>query len=264
MKLTQENTTHLLSVIRATTKEDGVGEATPSGLAWRAGMGGVSVTIHNEGGGSRAQVSVGRSSALALAGLLGVISGSIMAGVPETLTLGVFIGSVAGGVGTALGVGAALTRSAKKSVARVMDTISHTMAEMGEWPGVPSGASEDSGSEDTPSAVSTEAVRKIERLKALEDSRGAVGPRVTFRRISYATFLGVSLVSLLPTALRFFPTDYPLPWIIVGGLGGLFARTVFWILRGIRERKRIDAEIEALKGPTQGPLGELTTETEAS
>ena len=46
--------------------------------------------------------------------------------------------------------------------------------------------------------------------------------------------------------------------------GGLFARTVFRIFRGIRERKKIDAEIEALKGPTQGPLGELTTETEAS
>jgi hypothetical protein len=250
--LTPEKTTHLLSVIRATTKGDGVGEATPSGLRWKAGTGGVSVAVRNEGGGSRVQVSVGRWFSLSLAGTLGVIGGSVMAGLLEPITLGVFLGSVAGGLGVAVGAGVAFSRSAKVSVARVMNTVSRTMTEMGEWEGGYGGALEDPGPEDPPGRNSTEVARNVERLEALEDSRRTMGLPVTVRRLTVATVMGASLASLLPTALRFYPTEYPLPWIIVGGLGWALARTLSRLFRGIRERKRLDGEIEALIESMEG------------
>jgi len=259
MPLTHEASTHLLSVIRASTGEEGVGEATFSGLDWTAGFKVVSVTLRNEGGGSRAQVTASRAFGWAMAGTLGVVGGSIMAGVLEPITFGVFMGSVAGGLGVALGVGAAYTRGAKKRVATLMDRIHRTMERMGEWPEVFAEAEKDSGAGDSPSGKAAEAARSIERLEALQDRREAMGPRVTLRRFTYAIAIGASLVSILPTALQFFPTEYPLPWIVVGGLGWIFTRTVRRLLRGIREQEVLDREIETRLGSADGPVGELTS-----
>jgi hypothetical protein len=92
------------------------------------------VTVHQEGGGSRVQVSVNPSRALALAGWLGVFSGWILVGSFEPNTLGVLGGCIAGGLGVALGVWAGVTQKAMKRADALMDTIGRTMAERGEFP----------------------------------------------------------------------------------------------------------------------------------
>jgi len=260
MPLTQERSTHLLSVIRATMGEEGVGEATSSGLDWAAGLGVTSVSLQNEGSGTRAQVTAGRAFGWALAGSLGVVSGSVMAGLLEPITFGVFLGSAAGGIVVALGAGTVYARGAKKRVARLMDRIHNTMERMGAWPEVAAEAEGDAVERDELRRRMAESARNIERLEALQDRRDALGGRVTLRRLTYATAVGASLVSILPIALRFFPTDYPLPWIVVGVLGWIFTRTVRRLFRGIRETKELDREIEARLGSTDGPVGELTTD----
>lgn len=262
--LTHEKSTHLLSVIRASLGEEGVGEATSSGLDWTAAYNLVSVTIQNEGGGSRALVTAGRGFGWAMSGILGVVSGSIMAGVLEPITFGVFMGSVVGGLGVALGVGAVHARGAKKRVARLMDRIHRTMERMGEWPEVASKFERNSSRGDGPGGNVVKAARNIELLEALQDRREAMGPRVTLRRFTYALALGASLVSVLPTALQFFPTEYPLPWIVVGGFGWAFSRTVRRLLRGIRERKVLDREIQARLASTDRPMVEISSDMGSS
>jgi len=195
-----------------------------------------------------------------MSGILGVVSGSIIAGVLEPITFGVFLGSLAGGLGVALGVGAAHARGAKKRVAKLMDRIHRTMERMGEWPEVASGVERNPRPGDSPSGDVPEAARNIEQLEALQDRRDALGPRVTLRRFTYALALGASLVSLLPTALQFFPTEYPLPWIVVGGLGWAFSRTVRRLLRGIREQRVLDREIQARLALTDGPIVRIPSE----
>jgi hypothetical protein len=179
-----------------------------------------------------------------------------MAGVLEPITFGVFMGSVAGGLGIALGAGTAYARGVRKRVATLMDRIHRTMERMGEWPEESVVAEKDSGAADDLRGTAASA-RNIERLEALQDRREAMGSRVFVRRLTYATAVGASLVSILPTALRFFPTEYPLPWIVVGGLGWLFTRTVRRLFRGIREQKVLDREINARLGSTGGSVGEL-------
>lgn len=257
--LTQEKSAHLLSVIRASMGEEGGGEATSSGLDWTAAYNLVSVTVNNEGGGSSALVKAGRGFGWTMSGILGVVGGSMMAGVLEPITFGVFVGSVLGGVGIALGAGVAFSRGAKKRVAKLMDRIRRTMESMEDWPEVASGLQgDDSG------VNGVVAARNIELLEALQDRREGLGPRVTARRVTYALALGASFVSVLPTALQFLPADYPLPWIVAGGLGWAFLRTVRGLVRGVRERKELDREIQARLAAPGGPTFEAVSEMGSS
>ena len=91
-----------------------------------------------------------------------------------------------------------------------------------------------------------------------------MGPRATLRRFTYALALGGSLISVLPTALQYFPTEYPLPWIVVGGFGWAFSRTVRRLLRGIRERKVLDREIQACLASTDRPIVEISSDVGSS
>lgn len=257
--LTQEKSTHLLSVIRASAGEEGVGEATSSGLDWTAAYNLTSVTMQNEGGGSRALVRAGRGFGWTMSGILGVVGGWIMAGVLEPITLSVFVGSVAGGLGVALGSWAVYANGAKKRVAKLMDRIHRTMERMGEWPGKAPGLQGES-----PGGNEVEAAKNIELLEALQDRREALGPRVTTRRLTYSLALGASFVSIAATALQYLPAEYPLPWIVAGGLGWAFFRTVRGLLRGIRERKELDREIQARLPSSDGPTVEVLSDVGAS
>jgi hypothetical protein len=260
MPLTSEMSSHLLSVIRATTGEEGVGEATSSGLDWRAGLRVISVTMENEDGGTRGEVTGGRAFGWAMAGSLGVVSGSLVAGVLEPITFGVFMGAVAGGLAVALGAGAAYTRGVKRRVSRLMDSINRTMERMGNWPEGSEVVERDPRAEDQPGEEAAIAARNIERLEALQDRREALGPRVTVRRVSYSIAVGATLGALLPVALRFFPTEYPLPWIVVGFLSWVLVRTLRSLFRGIRDRKAIDAKIQALLQSFETSATELVSE----
>ena len=183
----------------------------------------------------------------------------IMAGIMEPITFGGFMGSVAAGLGIALGVGTAYARGARKRAAMLMDRIHHTMNRMGEWPEGFAGPQKGSGARgDLRTAASS--ARDIERLDALLDRREAMGSRVLLRRLTYATAVGASLASILPIAVRFFPTEYPLPWIVVGGLGWIFTRTVRRLFRGIQEQRALDREIDTRLRSTDGPAGELRPE----
>lgn len=130
--LTQERTAHVLSVIKADT-EWMFGEATASGLFW--GKGGLSVTMHNEAGVSRAQVTWNPTLALVIAGILG-LSSVMLVVVNGSDTFGTFIGSIVVGSGVALGTWAAFARRAKKRVGALMDTICRAMVEVGDSPEV--------------------------------------------------------------------------------------------------------------------------------
>jgi len=132
--LTQDKTIHLLSVIRASSGGKGEGEATPSGLYWSHGVGRVSVTMHNEGGGSRVQVSADPSKALVVGGWLGILGGWIMIGTLEPNTAIGFLSSVAVGLTVAIGAWAPIAIRAKRRVDGLMDTIGHTMQGMGPLP----------------------------------------------------------------------------------------------------------------------------------
>lgn len=134
--LTQERTTHLLTVIRAAMEQQGAGEATSSGLVWRGRhWGRIAVTAHNEGVGCRVRVSLNRSLILIRSGLLGVLAGWMTAGLNEPITFGVFIASVAVGLGVTLGPLAATAKSARRRMDALMKTIGRTMAEMHPPPG---------------------------------------------------------------------------------------------------------------------------------
>ena len=133
-KLTQDRTTHLLSVIRATT-EWGGGEATASGLIW--GLGGISVTMHNEAGGSRLQVSWTPRLALAIGAVLAWFSGLLVVINSASVTFGVSLGSIVAGLGVGLGTWATFKHRAGKRVDALMDAISRTMAELGRGPEEP-------------------------------------------------------------------------------------------------------------------------------
>lgn len=246
-----------MSVIQAHSGREGRGKATMSELIWHGGYGGADVKVSNEGGGSRAHVSVGRVVPFAYAGSVGVISGSIMAGILEPVTFGVFVGSVAVGVGVALGVGAAFARGAKRSVSALMDTIGRTMASMGEWQAEAEAVPMGPGKERK---QSEKAARNIERLEALLDRRLAIGPRVSLRRVSFSVALGATLGALLPIALRYFPWEYPLPWMVVGFLGWVLLKTLRSLFRGIGDRKALDREVEAILQANEAASLKLTSE----
>ncbi len=127
--LTKERASHVLSSIRAASEQKGEGEATPSGVVWRAGVGRVAVTMHNEGDGSRVQVSANPSSAFFLGGGLGILGGWVTAGSLEPITMGVFFGSVGVGLAVAVGTWAAITGRAKRRVDVLMDAIGRAMAD---------------------------------------------------------------------------------------------------------------------------------------
>ena len=128
--MTQERTSHLLSVIRAAMRQQGVGEATSSGLVWSTGSG-IVATIHNERGGSRVEVSVNRLFALIPSGVSGLVS-ALLASVNSNGTPGDAIVSVVIGLTVAIGLWAVLTIRTRKRVVALMDTISRTMTQMGE------------------------------------------------------------------------------------------------------------------------------------
>ena len=141
--LTKERTTHLLTVIRAATEQQGVGEATSSGLVWRSShWGNIVVTAHNDGAGCRVQLSRNRFSVLVPSGLLGVLAGWMTAGLNEPITFGVFIASVAVGLGVTFGPWAVTAKRARRRMDALLETIARTMTEMRDEPKLSEGESE--------------------------------------------------------------------------------------------------------------------------
>jgi hypothetical protein len=103
--------------------------------------------------------------------------------------------------------------------------------------------------------------KNLQRLEALQNRREALGSRVTLRRITYSIGLGGSLGGLLPIALRYTPAEYPLPWIVVVGLGWILFSTLRNLFRGVRKRKSLDAEIRTLLTSTgDSPRGSISEE----
>lgn len=160
----------------------------------------------------------------------------------------------------AFGVGAAFARGAKKNISALMDRIRRTMASMGEWQTESKATPIGPGTGEGQSERTARTARNIERLEALQDRRVGIGPRVTLRLISLSVAVGATLGALLAIALRFFPWDYPLPWIVVGFLGWVLRKTLHSLIRGIGDRKALDREIEAILQGNEGSFLELISE----
>ena len=124
-RLTRARSDHLLSAIRAATDQQGVGEATSSGLIWR-GLS-AAVTAHNKDNESRVQISVDLISPAFLAQSFGVMAGWITF---ETLGPGSFLV----GLLVALGTWVPLARRNQKRMDALMETITGAMAEIHELP----------------------------------------------------------------------------------------------------------------------------------
>ena len=129
--MTQERTSHLLSVIRAAMRQQGVGDATSSGLVWSTGFG-IVATIHNERGGSRVEVSANRSFALIPSGISGLVSG-LLASVNSNGTPDDAIISLVIGLTVAIGLWATLTIRTRRREVVLMDTVTRTMAQRGRF-----------------------------------------------------------------------------------------------------------------------------------
>ena len=124
-RLTRTRSDHLLSAIRAATDQQGVGEATSSGLVWR-GLS-TAVTAHNKDTESRVQISVDQIYPAFLAQVLGVMAGWLTF---ETLGSGSFLVWLL----VALGTWVPLARRNQKRMDALMETITGAMAEIHELP----------------------------------------------------------------------------------------------------------------------------------
>jgi hypothetical protein len=124
-RLTRERSDHLLAAIRAATGEQGAGETTSSGLAWRGFS--TAVTIHNESDGSRVHATANLIFPAFLAQLLGVMAGWVTIETlgPGSLVLGLLV---------ALGTWAPLASRNQKRMEALMETISRAMVETGDLP----------------------------------------------------------------------------------------------------------------------------------
>lgn len=152
--LTKERAAHLLTVISAVTGQQGVADATASGLVWRGGrLERIVVTAHNEAAGCRVEVSLHRAPLLLRTGLVGVLAGWATAGLNEPMTLGGLIASVVVGLGVAAAPWAFLASRARRRMDALTDAIGRTMAEMREPPGLVSGSSEPNGPQDAASGA---------------------------------------------------------------------------------------------------------------
>jgi hypothetical protein len=132
--LTQERATRVLSVLRGSTGEEGKGEATPCGLVWQSDRNRFTVTMYNEGRGSRIEVSASPSRWLALSGWLGILSGGVMIGAVAPSTAAGFVGSVAVGLGVALGTWASIIHRARQRGDALLEAVSHAMRSSAELP----------------------------------------------------------------------------------------------------------------------------------
>lgn len=130
--LTQERAAQILSVLRASAGQKGTREATPAGFVWKTDRGRVSVTMHNDGTGSRVKVSANPSRWLALSGWLGTLAGLVTIATLEPSTALAFIGSIGVGLGVALGTWASITSRARKRMDALMEAVTRAMQSVSE------------------------------------------------------------------------------------------------------------------------------------
>jgi hypothetical protein len=140
--LNQDRSSHVLSVIKATT-EWNAGEATPSGLVWGALS--TSVTAHNDGSGSRFQVTWSPAVARVVTAMIAGAS-IFIASINAGSLLG-FVVMVGLGLGLATTIWASMAKRGKRRVDQLMDVVSRAMADLMEEPDN-QGAPPDEGGED--------------------------------------------------------------------------------------------------------------------
>lgn len=130
--MTEDQAAHVLGMTRATMKQYGIGEASPAGLAWRSEQGDITLSVSSDGARSRIQVAVDRSRTLVLSGLLGSLSGVLVAlagTVGEELTLGALVVSALVGLGVTSGTALAAIRLTRRRVGKLLAIIGRTMAD---------------------------------------------------------------------------------------------------------------------------------------
>jgi hypothetical protein len=132
--LTQQRATQVLSALQGSAGEEGKGEATPYGLVWRTEHDRFTVSMYNEGRGSRIEISASPSRWLALSGWLGILSGWVVIGSIAPNTAGGFVASVVVGLGVAVGTWVSITHRARKRGGALLDAVSHTMQSLAELP----------------------------------------------------------------------------------------------------------------------------------
>lgn len=79
-RLTEEQSAHLLAIVRAAADQQGDGESNAGGMSWSSGgeFSQLFVSAHGEEGGTRVRVVVNRHGALAITGVLSLTAGVII------------------------------------------------------------------------------------------------------------------------------------------------------------------------------------------
>ena len=131
----QERAEHLLSVVRAVARQQGSGDATSAGLVWTSEGGGLVATIHNEGTGSRVQLSANRIVPLAVSTVFGIFSG-LLASVNSNGTSADAIVSIVIGFAVAIGLWGFVELRTKRRVEQLMSAVNRALLQMGEAPPV--------------------------------------------------------------------------------------------------------------------------------
>jgi hypothetical protein len=135
--LTEEQSAHLLALVRAAADQQGAGDSAAGGLTWNSvGEGShVFVAAHREGDGTRVRIVVNRYGVLAMTGVVSLTAGLILPLiVASTLDLdsaainsAIFTGGLAGSVTIARAVWSATSKRLREQASALMDVFAGTL-----------------------------------------------------------------------------------------------------------------------------------------
>ena len=148
--LSEESAAHLLSAVRAASEQQGEGQADSSGMSWHTvGEGSqVLVTAHADGDGTRVRLVIDRSGALVAVGtftLLGTLAVAIATIVgfevielqSQALGWSVLGGAVLGSLAVGRRVWASTSRTFRRRLDSLMDTVSRSLSASADEPKSP-------------------------------------------------------------------------------------------------------------------------------
>ena len=145
VRLTEEQSAHLLAIVRSRADQQGEGVSTAGGMSWNS-VGEFSqlfVSAYREEEGTRVRVVVNRQGALAITGVLSLTAGVIVPFLVaaaldfESLAAnwGIFAGGLAGSVAIARASWSAASEGWRRRAGALMDLLARTLDETSEGAG---------------------------------------------------------------------------------------------------------------------------------